>query len=441
MYNNFLILILLILLNAFFSLAEVVLIAAKKARLNTLADQKNKRAETALYLINRPELFLSTVQIAITLISLVFGYFSLQTFQPYIEEVLIFFSLGTYIKEVASVVVAVLATYIVTLLAELVPKKIGIVYSDSLALFVAYPIFVCSKVFYPLVWVLSKSSQSIFRFLQMKEKNDNSFTEYEIKNILNESHKQGNIEGSEKEIIDRIFSLGDRNITSLMLHRQHLVYIQTTDTIKQARAIASKSAHYQYPVCSGDLDDIKGIVTLKQLYSTKDDKKKMSSIMQKPILVPESVSVYGALELMKSSRQKNCFVVDEYGSVEGMLTLTHILEAIVGDVAKQNAKDRPITELEDGRFLVDASLSFYDFLAYFDKEEYYDPEEGGESDEYDTVAGFLLYEMERIPNEGDQLSWRDFTFLVADMDGHKIDKLLVTFSGEKEKKTKSGSEE
>lgn len=425
MIQGYFTLILLLLLNAFFSLAEVSLIAAKKTRLKTLAQQKNKQAQTALYLIERPELFLSAVQIGITIISFLFGYASLNVFQAALTTAVQQYIDSVYVGDVVTIFIVIVATYFSSLFAEILPKRIAIVYADNISLLVAYPLYGFLKISYPLVWILSKSSNTLLAILGVTKTKDNSYTEHEIRSILSESEKQGNIDEKEKEIIDRIFSLGDRNITSLMLHRQHVEYLQLTDTVKQARAKTLKMPYSHYPVCDGDLDNIKGIISIKNLYAIRDEKKKLEKVLEKPMMIPETISAYSVLEQMKKANQKICFVVDEYGSVEGMLTLTHILEAIVGgDIVLNDKKEQPIKRIKGNRYLVDAGMSFYEFLEYFDKEDYHDLEIE-ESDEYDTVAGFFIFKLERIPNEGDTVEWKEFSFMIADMDDHRIDKIFV----------------
>ena len=250
-------------------------------------------------------------------------------------------------------------------------------------------------------------------------------TEEEIKAIISEGTEQGAIDEAEQEIIERVFHLGDRNITSLMTHRSDIIWFDLNENEVVIKDKIIAAPHSAYPVCDGEIDNIKGMVSLKDLY-VSDDLALFKQYMQPALFVPENITAYKLLEKFKEKKQHACFIVDEYGSVKGMVTLNDILEAIVGDIPQEHEEDYLITEREDGTFLVDAQLPFYDFLSRFEKTEWM--HEGEQ--EFDTLAGFILHRLERIPHAGDKMEWRGFIFEIMDMDAQRIDKVLVTISPE-----------
>jgi putative hemolysin len=260
------------------------------------------------------------------------------------------------------------------------------------------------------------------RILRMKP-NDNQVTEEEIKAIMSEGTEQGTIEEAEQEIIERVFHLSDRNITSLMTHRSDILWLESTKTVAQVRANMPQSLHSMYPVCEGSIDQIKGVVSLKDLF-VADGEQLVRDIAKEAKYVPENNSAYQVLERFKQSKIHHCFIVNEYGSIEGLITLNDILEAIVGDIPQEEDHDYEILKRADGSYLIDAQLPFYDFLSYFDKTEFM--LQGDQ--EFDTLAGFIIHSLEKIPTTGEILSWKIFKFEIIDMDQHRIDKILVTLN-------------
>lgn len=416
----------LILLNGFFSMAEIALVSARKARLEGQANRGNKNAKDALALANNPENFLSTVQIGITLIGVLTGIYSGEKLSgDLIAFINKFPSLAPYSGGIATAVIVIIITYFTLVLGELVPKRIGLSHPESIAKFMAKPMRIIGYIAYPFIWLLSKSSYFILKLLNLKS-SDNQVTEEEIKAIISEGTEHGTIEEAEQEIIERVFHLGDRNITSLMTHRSDIVWFDVSDTEEMIRGKIMTEPHNIYPVCEGDIDTMRGVVSLKDIYVT-DDKVPFKELMKPALFVPENNSAYQVLEKFRESKIHSCFIVDEYGSIQGMITLNDILHAIIGDVPQpDDTLDYEINKRDDGTFLIDAQIPFYDFLLFFDKADWIDEEE----QEFDTLAGCILHELERIPHTGDKLTWKSFEFEIVDMDGHRIDKILVKPSEE-----------
>ncbi|MCX8019030.1 MAG: hemolysin family protein [Chitinophagaceae bacterium] len=417
---------LLIFLNALFSMSEIALVSARKSRLEDLADKGDKKAKLALELASHPEFFLSAVQIGITLISIVTGVYTGERFgknlQPFFENIK---WLRPYAEVISTAIIVIIVTFLSMIFGELIPKQFGLLKSEKIARTVAVPMRAFARLFHPFVWLLTKASQLFFRALRIRTVKENIVTEEEIKTLITEGAESGTIEEAEQEIIERVFHLSDRNITSLMTHRSDIIWISPQDTEKEIKEKILREPHSTYPVCDGDIDNIKGVIYIKDLY-VAGSPIKLNDIMKPALFVPENNSAYQVLEKFKESKNHSAFIVDEYGSVLGLITLNDILEAIVGDMPQPDIQDYEIIKREDGSFLIDAQISFYDFLNHFDKTDWIKQEEQN----FDTLAGFILHKLERIPREGDFIHWRGFRLEVVDMDGHRIDKLLVTLSEE-----------
>jgi len=421
--NELLILFFLILLNGFFSMAEIALVSARKARLEGQATKGDSRARQALKLAIKPESFLSTVQIGITTIGIFTGVYS---GDKIVDDVAGYFEgtgmMVTYSKEIATAFVVILVTFFSLVFGELVPKRIGLANPEAIAKSVAAPMRLISLLAHPFVWLLSHFSGFILKLMRLKS-DDAQVTEEEIKAIINEGTEHGAIEATEQEIIQRVFHLGDRNVTSLMTHRSDVVWFDVNDNEINIREKIAGEPHSIYPVCDKSIDNIKGIVSIKDMYITPDEVT-FKDVMKTPLFVPENITPYKLLEKFKQTKIHTSFVVDEYGTLLGLVTLNDIMGAIVGELPQEDSEDFEIIEREDGTFLVDAQIPFYDFLTRFDKAEWMNEGE----QEFDTLAGFILHTLERIPSTGDRLDWKGFSLEIIDMDGHRIDKILVKVS-------------
>jgi putative hemolysin len=318
----------------------------------------------------------------------------------------------------------ILVTFLSLILGELLPKRIGMAAPESIAKIAAGPMRIISLITFPFVWLLTRTTKLLVNLFNIIS-DDNQMTEEEIKAIISEGTETGAIEISEQEIIERVFHLGDRNITSLMTHRSDIVWFDINDNEETIKEKIVQEPHTVYPICEGNIDHIKGIVSIKDLYITPDNIQ-FKEVMKPALFVPENNTPYQLLEKFKVTKIHTCFIVDEYGSLLGLITLNNILEAIVGDIPQPDVQDYEIVTREDGTFLVDGQIPFYNFLSKFEKTDYIDEDEH----DFDTLAGFILHELERIPHTGDLLDWKEFHFEIVDMDGHRIDKILVAFTEE-----------
>ena len=410
----------LILLNGVFAMAEIALVSSRKARLEAQANKGDKRAKEALALANHPDTFISTTQIGITLIGILNGIFSGENIK---DDLVVFFSkyalTAPYSNGFATAVVVIIVTYFSLVLGELVPKKIGLSNPEKIIKAFAAPMRIISMISYPFVWLLTKSGNFIVDLLKISNK-DANVTEDEIKAIIHEGTEQGAIEEAEQEIIERVFHLGDRTITSLMTHRSDIIWLDMNLTVDDVRNLPNEKIHSIYPLCEGSIDKIKGIVSLKNIVNAPP-RTPLREVMTPGLYVPENNTAYKLLERFKELKSHYAFIVDEYGTLQGIITLNDILDAIVGDIPHLDEEQYEIVERKDGSFLIDAQIPFYNFLSYFHYTNY-NPET---EQDFDTLAGFILDQLERIPQAGDELEWNGFRFEIMDMDNNRIDKILV----------------
>ena len=421
-----LILLLLILINGLFVMSEIALVSARKGRLESMSNKGDLKAKAALHLTENPDKFLSTAQIGITLISILTGVYSGEKFsedlKPYLEKIEFF---KPFADTLSTVLIVIIVTFLSIILGELVPKRLGLIRAEKIARVVAGPMNFLSSVAYPIVWLLNNITKIIFKLFNIKASADSAITEEEIKAMITEGSEHGTIEEEEKDIIERVFHLGDRNITSLMTHRTEILWFDILDTVQTITEQHEQINYSTYPVCDKTVDDIQGIIYIKDLLKAHPSTV-LKDLAKPALFVPENNSPYQVLEKIKQSKIHSCFIVNEYGTLEGMLTLNDILEAIVGDVPQTGQEEYEIVKRNDGSYLVDAQITFYDFLSRFEKTEWMNEGEH----EFDTIAGFVLHELERIPITGETFEWRGFQFEIVDMDGQRIDKLIVKISEE-----------
>jgi len=347
----------LIILNGVFAMAEIALVSARKARLEAQANKGDMRAREALELANHPDKFISTTQIGITLIGILNGIFSGENIKGGLVE---FFSgidfLKAYSNGLATAVVVIIITYFSLVLGELVPKRIGMSNPEGIAKALAAPMRMVTYITYPFIWFLTKSSNLLIRLFNIKGK-DNQVTEDEIKAIISEGTEQGTIDEAEQEIIERVFHLGDRNITSLMTHRSDIVWLETESTVEGIKELSDEMLHSIYPVCEGSIDAVRGVVSLKDIFRAVPNTS-LKDIMTPALYVPDNNSAYQLLEKFKESKRHYAFIVDEYGTLQGIITLNDILQAIVGDISEPHDEEYEIVKREDGTYLIDAQISF-----------------------------------------------------------------------------------
>ena len=404
-------------------MSEIALISARKNRLETAAKKGNANAKAALELANSPNEFLSTVQIGITLIGILTGIYSGDKITTDVQNFVASFEVfKPYANSIAVGIVVVTLTFFSLVLGELLPKRIGLNYPESIAKAVAVPMKIVSKVTMPFIWLLTTSTDFLLKILQIKPTADGKVTEEEIKAIIKEGTEGGEIQEIEHDIVERVFHIGDRKVNSLMTHRNSIVYLSYEDSVQEIKDKVLDELHSFYPVCEDNLDDVEGIVLLKDLFVSfeKGGDFDLKKITKEPVYFIEHTSAYKALENFKISKVHYALVTDEHGVFQGIITLNDILEALVGDAADFYEDEFKIVAREDGSWLVDGHYSLHDFLTYFDMDDLIGDYE------VTTVSGLIVTELGIIPKQGQKLIWNKLEFEVIDMDGVKIDKVLVT---------------
>ena len=403
-------------------MSEIALISSRKSRLETAAKKGSKTAKTALDLANSPNKFLSAVQIGITLIGILTGIYSGDKITEDVEFFVSGFSaLQPFANSIAVGIVVVILTFFSLVLGELLPKRIGLNHPESIAKAIAMPMKFVSVVMAPFIWLLTSSTDFLLDILQIKPTADGKVTEEEIKAIIKEGTEVGEVQEIEQDIVERVFHIGDRKVNSLMTHRSSMVYLSLDDTVEEIKSKVLDELHSVYPVCEENLDEVVGVVYLKDLFANFEKGNfQLKSIAKEPAYFIEHTSAYKALENFKKSKIHYAFVTDEYGVFQGIITLNDILEALVGDASDFDDDEYKLIANEDGSWLVDGQYSLHDFLTYFDMDEL--------TTDYEvtTVSGFIITELGAIPKEGDKLIWNKLEFEAQKMDGVIIDKVLIT---------------
>ncbi|MES2485997.1 MAG: hemolysin family protein [Bacteroidota bacterium] len=403
-------------------MSEIALISARKNRLETAAKKGNAAAQTALDLANAPNKFLSTVQIGITLIGILTGIYSgdkvTDDVQVFVES---FAALKPYANQVAVGIVVVILTFFSLVLGELLPKRVGLTYPESIAKLVALPMKYISIITAPFIWLLTISTDGLMKIFNIRPTADGKVTEEEIKAIIKEGTEGGEVQEIEHDIMERVFHIGDRKVNSLMTHRKSVSYLSTEYNKDRIRETMLEELHSVYPVAEGsNLDDVIGIVLLKDIFANYERSNfNLKEIIKEPVYLIEHTSAYKALEIFKKTKVHYALVTDEYGVFQGIITLNDILEALVGDASDFYEDEFQLTPQEDGTWLVDGHYPLHDFLTYFDLDEL--------TTDYEvtTVSGLIMTELSYIPKVGEKLAWNLYELEVVNMDGVKIDKVVV----------------
>lgn len=419
--NEILIIIGLIILNGIFATAEIALISARKSSLTADAEKGSRSASTALKLANQPDRFLSTVQIGITLIGILTGIYSGSKIAVVFSDWLVSIGVGTtYASALAKGIIVIAVTYLTLIFGELVPKRIGLAVAEKASRIVAIPMHWLSVATYPFVWLLSKSTEFVFGLTGLKDKGT-KVTEEEIKSIVREGAEDGEVQPVEQDIVSRVFMVGDLKVDAIMTHKTDIVWFDVNMTPDEIRTMMHENMFAVYPVADGDLDHVVGVVSLKDLFLSMQGKRfKIADIMREPTFFYENTDVYKVLEHMKTKHISTGLVCDEFGSCIGMITLKDIMESLVGTVQDEMENEGDIIPRKEGDgWFVDGQCTMYDFLDYFGDVDLL------ENKDYNTVAGLCLERLEHLPVCGEKFAWEKFEFEVVDMDGARIDKLLV----------------
>ncbi len=425
MHYDILFVLLLIIFNGFFTLSEMALVSARKARLKLKADEGDARAARALDLTESYNRFLSTAQIGATLISILIGAFGEVTLADnlasYLEGIP---SVAPYSSSLSLALIVLGTTYLTLVLGELVPKRLSLNNPERIALIVAGPMNTLSSLAFPIVRILSISTNLVLNVLRVKPPKEPPVTAEEIRILIDQGTRAGVFEEEEQDLVERVFRLGERRAISLMTPRADVVWLDVNDPSDDILRKVEEADYFLYPIIDGSVDKILGMVRAGDLLSCtiRETSFDLRSRLLEPVFVPESMAALKILKLFKESGSYAALVVDEFGSVLGMITLRDILEEIVGDLPYIHKPQEPdIVERQDGSWLVDGAISVDEFKDVFRVKRL--PEE--DSGYYQTIGGFVMMYLGRIPSSGDSFEWNGFSFEVVDMDDRRVDKLIV----------------
>ncbi len=417
--------LLLLIANGVFAMSEIAVVAARKARLQQLAEAGNDRARTALQLANEPERFLPTIQIGITLVGILAGAFGGATIAEQLGARLNTIpQIAPYGEAVALGVVVLAITYLSLIIGELVPKRLALNSPERIASLVAKPMHALSRAASPAVHLLSASTSAVLKLLRVRPTTEPLVTEEEIKLLIGQGTQAGIFEKTEQEMLERVFRLGDRRISQLMTPRLDIVWLDTGDSLENIQRKIKEHRFSRFPVCNGSLDNVLGVVKARDMLarSLLGQSLDLKACMKPPLFVPESRMVFRVLEMFKTSHSHIALVINEHGSLEGLVTINDVLQAIVGDIPLAGEKAETLAvQREDGSWLLDGVLPVEDFKEIFPVGEL--PGEGRGN--YQTLAGFVMSCLGRIPSTADHFEWGGLRFEVVDMDGKRVDKVLV----------------
>jgi putative hemolysin len=421
-----LVVVLLIFVNGIFALSEIAVVSARKTRLQQWADEGNARARAALELANNPNQFLATIQIGITLVGILAGAFGGATIATELAVILSDITwLAPYGHPLSLTLVVLVITYLSLIVGELVPKRLALNNPERMAMAIAAPMQGLSRVAYPAVHLLGLSTEFLLRALGMKPSAEPPVTEEEIRALIEQGTQAGMFEEAEQEMVERVFRLGDRRVSAVMTPRTEIVWLDREASALEIRRTITESAHSRFLVADGSLDNVLGVVHAKDLLAhiLGEQVVNLEATLQQPLYVPESMRALKVLELFKQSGTHIALVIDEYGGIQGLVTPSDILEAIVGDLPEAGEQVEPLAvQRPDGSWLLDGMLPVDEFKDLFDLGELPGEDQGI----YQTLAGFVIMQLGRIPAATDYFIWEGLKIEVVDMDGNRVDKVLVT---------------
>ena len=424
----------LIVLNGVFVMSEMAIVSARKVRLQQLANQGDRRAGIALGLAMSPDRFLPTVQVGITLLVILCGARGESAISQIILPVLKSWLPAQYGQPISSAISIAIITYLTIVISELVPKQLALNSPERVASSVAVPLKLLVRLATPIIFVLSGSTKFVVKLLGIKPSNQPEVTEEEIKVMIEQGTEAGMFEESEQDMVEGVLGLGDLKIGALMTPRPDITWIDSQDSIAITRQKIIDSDYSRLPVCEGELDRVLGVIHVADLLSQtlRGEEINITQSLRQPLFIPESTRGLKVLEQFKNFGTHIAMVVDEYGVIQGLVTMHDIFEEIAGDITDFNEQpeEPQIIQREDGSWLLDGMLSIEELFDQFDiPENAIDPNERGN---YHTLGGFVSMQLGKIPISGEYFQWRKLRFEIVDMDGKRVDKVLVNLAVEAE---------
>ncbi|MCE5286983.1 MAG: hemolysin family protein [Pelosinus sp.] len=420
---EFFLIFILVLANAVFAMSEIAIVSSRKVRLEKKAEKGSRGAKAALAMANEPTQMLSTMQAGISIIGIFTGAFSGATIAHRLAAQLKAIpAIAPYSEGLSLVLVVSIITYLTLIIGELVPKKIALANPEPIAARLAVPMQLFAKCAAPLIKILSGSTELVVKILGIKESAEPLVTEDEVKNMLEQGAQCGTFEKAEQDMVERIFSLSDMRVSALMTPRTQVDWLDIEDTNEQNLALLLEMNYSRFPVAKGSLDEVIGVVYTKDLLARKLKglSLQIEGVVREPLCVPKNIKAFKVLEMFKQTGIHMAFVIDEYGGFLGLVTINDILEHIVGDIPSLHAGEEPeIVQRDDGSWLLDGMVSVEQLKELFNMEEL-----PGE-DDYQTLGGFIFSYIGYIPQTGEHFVWKNLRFEVMDMDGARIDRVLV----------------
>ncbi len=420
----FLIFVLLI-INGLFSMSEIAVVSARRARLQNRAAEGDLGSQTALELADQPDKFLATVQIGITLVGVLSGAFGgaalAARLVPYVAQVSF---LAAYAETLSFAFVVLIITYFSLVIGELVPKSIALNAPEKVASIFSRPMRLISKITSPVVWLLSASTNLILKIFRLGESNDSAVTEDEIRAMIAQGTQVGVFEESEQDLLESIIKLDDKQISALMTTRLNIAWVDINDSIKEITHELNEHNYSRLIVCEGDLDNVRGYVKAKDLLNLvlSGEELNLKAVLKQTVFAPTTNTALELLETFKTSHTHLAIIIDEFGATQGLITVNDILEEIVGDFSFGGTVEQEAFKREDGSWLLEGRLTNVDFTGILGLKEL--PLE--EKSMYQTLAGFMIKRLEKLPQIGDKFEWDGYFFEVIDMDGKRIDEVLAT---------------
>lgn len=415
----------LILLNAFFSLVELAVISSRKTKLESLAKKGKKGAKTALEILSKPTQFLSAVQVGINLTAIFTGVFSGANYASDIEVHLVTIPwLAPYASGISLAIVVFAVTFFTIVFGELVPKRIGMHFPEPVAMMFAPIMLVFTKLLKPFIFLLTSFTDLTLRIFKIKGTPEVHVTEDEVVSLIAQGTSTGTFEELEQDMVERVFHLSDRMVGSLMTNRIDCEWLDINEGHHPIRNHVLNSSHSLFPVCDDTIDNVIGVLRSKKLLllDNNDPNADVRSILEPAVFVPENMSAFKVLEKFRETKSKLAVVIDEFGAVQGIVTVNDLFDALLADADAPDSEDETlIIKREDGSWLIDALLPFEEFLQYFEIDEVDVEDKTG----FHTLGGFMLHLSKEIPKTGEKFEWRDISFEVLDMDGNRVDKILV----------------
>ena len=418
-----LILLALIALNGLFAMAELAIVSSRRIRLKQMADKGSVGAKAALRLMEEPTRFLSTVQIGITLIGVLAGVYSGANFGGRLARWLGTFPwLAAYAETFAYVIVVMAVTYLSLIVGELVPKRWALGHPEAIAVVLARPMQWVAKASAPLVWLLQRSTDLVLRLLGQGRSARHGVTEDDIRALIAEGTREGVFHHEEHRMIEGVLKLADRNIRSVMIPRGDILWMDVEDSRESVWNAVRASGHSRYLVCRGELDELVGVATVTELLDWVRDPagRELAQRAVAPLVVQETTTVLRLVELFREAAVHLAVVVDEHGSIEGIVTSADVLQAIAGELPETGDTGAPeAVRRADDSWLLDGRITIDEAQRLLERNDM------ASGDDYTTLAGFVLAQLGRLPSTADTFDWKDLRFEVVDMDGRRIDKLLV----------------